>query len=264
MFAFHNNYLSDELYRNRAWIYRPFNMLRLRLLMHFINNFHVINGEDYAKVTRLKPGAKVYLIPNFIPGAGVGGIGLNRREFMALFVGRLATYHKGLDLLAEIINRVESSGDTSDMAFHIIGSGKDGEGIVEKLEGTYKNVKWLGFVSDKKLVEEYGAASMLLLPSRYEGFSVSLIEAQSHGLPAVAFNVRGPRDMLKSREQGVLIETFNTEDFARAVRRYYDLWRKDKSGYHRIKRRIASRVDREYGSGTIVPKLLRMFSDVGG
>ncbi len=46
-------------------------------------------------------------------------------------------------------------------------------------------VKYLGHVDEATLSALYGSASVLAYPSLYEGFGLPLLEAMSHGLPAV-------------------------------------------------------------------------------
>ena len=53
--------------------------------------------------------------------------------------------------------------------------------------GVSDRVSVAGFVSDRELLAAYAAASVLLFPSRYEGFGLPLLEAAAVGLPAIAY-----------------------------------------------------------------------------
>lgn len=51
----------------------------------------------------------------------------------------------------------------------------------------------------------YKHASLLVMPSRYEGFGLVLLEAMSEGCPAVAFDCKiGPSEMIRDGENGYL------------------------------------------------------------
>lgn len=54
--------------------------------------------------------------------------------------------------------------------------------------------------------EEYLGSAMLALTSRYEGLPMALLEAQSCGLPMVAYACKcGPKDIIKNGENGFLV-----------------------------------------------------------
>jgi len=223
-------------------------------ILKLVNNFHVLNNRDDLLVKRHLPNAKTYLIPNFISKSYARKIKVNKKDFITLFVGRLETSQKGIDLLESIIKQVAEN--NKNIKFHIIGKGGNGEMIITRLSKKYpKNVKWFGFVSDKILQKEYANASMLAFPSRYEAFGIVLLEAQNHGLPVVAFNIPGPQNIIEPNKTGVLIKNFNTEKFTDAIIDYYNLWSKDKGAYIQLKRNISKEIGKKYSKKTIIPKI---------
>ena len=60
-------------------------------------------------------------------------------------------------------------------------------------------------------------ADIFLLPSRYEGMPMTIIEAMGTGLPIVASAVGGVPDMLEHQKNGILVET-EPEAVAQAVK----------------------------------------------
>ena len=62
---------------------------------------------------------------------------------------------------------------------------------------------------------EYLRSSILVHPSRTEGFGLVLVEAMACGLPVVSFDCEnGPRSLISDGEDGFLIPAYNVEVFA--------------------------------------------------
>lgn len=61
----------------------------------------------------------------------------------------------------------------------------------------------------------YDRAAIGVLPSRAEGFSLTLLEAQSHGVPMIANDVKyGPSDIIQDGQTGILTEDGHPEQLA--------------------------------------------------
>jgi glycosyltransferase involved in cell wall biosynthesis len=82
---------------------------------------------------------------------------------------------------------------------------------------TAANVRFLG---ERRDVERmYAAMDLFLLASWREGFSRSGMEAAASGLPLIATDVRGCRQVVDHDETGVLIPVRRADAIATAVRR---------------------------------------------
>lgn len=70
----------------------------------------------------------------------------------------------------------------------------------------------------KNISEVYNRAQIGVLPSRAEGFSLTLLEAQAHGVPMVANDVKyGPSDIIQDGQTGVLTEDGKPQQLAEAL-----------------------------------------------
>lgn len=68
------------------------------------------------------------------------------------------------------------------------------------------------------IIEKYLESSIFVLSSRYEGFGQVLTEAMACGVPPVAFSCPcGPRDIIKDKEDGFLVENGNIEKLAEKI-----------------------------------------------
>lgn len=120
-------------------------------------------------------------------------------EFVWLAVGRFFE-QKGYPNLVEAVSRLDS-GDT----IWVIGHGERRKQIEEQVRrrGLEDRIEFLGVVDD---VSEYmRAADGYVLPSRWEGFPIVLLEAQASGLPVVATAVGGVPELVSDGETGFLV-----------------------------------------------------------
>lgn len=132
-------------------------------------------------------------------------------------VGRIC-HQKGFDRLAEIWAKI--SKDLPDWKITIYGGG--GESEIQLLIETAKSFG----INDsfeikppvKNITEEYLKSSILVMTSRYEGLPMVLLEAQTVGLPAIAFNCKcGPTDVIDNGKNGILIKDGDADGFANAL-----------------------------------------------
>jgi len=235
------------------YLYRPIQ----KAILFKIPNMHVINTFDLRRLKELGYKGKIYYIPNFLYyNINYIRVKQNKKEFIVLFGGRLSIYHKGIDTLIKVIQEVIKA--NKNIKFHIFGSGEDGQKLVEALSDKYpSNVKYLGFISNDQIEDEYLNASLYIMTSRIEAFPLVVLEAQAHGLPVIAFDIKGPHDIIKNDFQGKLIEPFKIEDFVEAILYYYKLWRVGKLSEN-YKRRIIDYIFSNYSNKKIIPKLEKM------
>jgi len=133
-----------------------------------------------------------------------------------LFVGRLEE-RKGIKFLIETIPLVVNK--RPDIKLSIVGKGK----LLKKLKcfvrknNLKENIKFLGFVSDENLLKRYNEAELVIVPSVFEGFGITTIEAMACGTPVIATNVDGIRDNIKNNENGILVEYGSKNELATQI-----------------------------------------------
>ena len=224
-----------------------------------VPNIHVLNNSDQRLLKKYGYKGNIHEIPNFLYfKKDTIKTYSNKKKFIVLFGGRLAIYQKGIDLLVDIINKVLDKNKNID--FHIFGSGEDGQELVENLAKIYpENVKYLGFVSNEKVDAEYKISSLYIMTSRIEAFPAVILEAQAHGLPVIAFDIKGPNDIIADFS-GFVVKTFNTESFSNKILEYYDLWEKEKLNT-KYKDRITNHIFSKYADKIVIPKIQKMLMD---
>lgn len=122
-------------------------------------------------------------------------------------------YDKGNDLLLKIWKRVE--GEIPGWSLDIFGNGN---------KEPYRNMlQQLGIDSSRchlygptnEVKKEYMLSSVFVLPSRYEGFGLVLIEAMACGVPVISFDCEnGPRSIITDGLDGFLVSPFDVDAYA--------------------------------------------------
>ncbi|WP_455972763.1 glycosyltransferase family 4 protein [Bacteroides congonensis] len=144
---------------------------------------------------------RVTVIPNMLSFSFTEPASLSNKKVIA--VGRY-DYQKGFDYLIDawaIVNKHQP-----EWVLEIIGGGEWKSRLQKQIDesGLQDCICLKAPTSD--IEEEYRQASMLVMSSRYEGFGMVLVEAQSAGLPVISFTCKcGPRDIITDGMDGFLV-----------------------------------------------------------
>lgn len=156
-----------------------------------------------------KHNVNVYVMPNpcsFTPITDNS----HKREKTILAVGHLDRYHhKGFDNLIKLIAPILK--EYPDWQLKIAGSGDSGLTLLTRLAEEYgiKNeIIFTGFINN--VSEVMHQSSIFILPSRFEGLPMVLLEAMSQGMACIAYDCKtGPSDIIENNKNGLLIDNQN-------------------------------------------------------
>ena len=141
----------------------------------------------------------------------------SRKTKTVLAVGRLHE-QKGFDRLLEAWNNVQRDNVqcTKDWTLRIVGEGPQRAALEQQIKDLHlSNVVLAGRVEN--VVEEYNEASLFVLSSRYEGFSLVLLEAMWCGVPCVSFDCpHGPAELLGD-DRGWLVPAMDVEKLSQQI-----------------------------------------------
>lgn len=203
-----------KLYCNK--VYRHFDTLTknsdavVLLSPSFKDDFETIIGRK---------AENVYAIPNPLSFQPTDEIDFHKKEKCLLYVGRIDTVQKKVDLLLHIWSLVCHK--HTDWCLQIVGYG----GEVEELQQLAKKLNCINFSFEGKQnpLKYYEKASIFAMTSSCEGFGIVLVEALQMGVVPIAFNSYcSVRDIIEDGSNGYLVNPFDIQKYAKTVERLMD------------------------------------------
>lgn len=188
---------------------RPWRLLRRRLYPR-VAALVSLTEADAARFRTLNPRTRV------IPNASTlrAEAPSSPPAPLVLAAGRHVA-QKGFDLLVEAWVRVAAV--LPEARLRVLGEGPllDATRRLADDRGLAGRIEWLPPTG--RIAEHFREAAVFVLPSRYEGMPLVLLEAQAMGVPSVAFDCpTGPAEIV-TPETGRLVPAGDTEALAQAL-----------------------------------------------
>ncbi|MCK6584097.1 MAG: glycosyltransferase family 4 protein [Anaerolineales bacterium] len=141
-------------------------------------------------------------------------LNINRDEIFLVAVGRLV-FEKGHEYLVEAMTVVAKENPRA--VAGICGAGPlhdELQAQIERLNLQHK-VRLLGQWDE--IPELLAASDVFVLPSRWEGLPMALLEGMMAGLPVIATRVEGVDEVVRSGEHGLLVALESPVELAQAI-----------------------------------------------
>jgi len=173
---------------------------------------------DIAKIDYIQNGINFAPIENIVSSKEDLRAKLNLPidKFIFLTVARF-DFQKGYDILLNSIKMLKSRIDAKNMLFVMVG---DGETLNESKSFVNKNnLKDLVLFEGKRnnVYEFMKASDCFILPSRWEGLPIAIIEAGASKLFVIASDTYGNRSVVKHLNNGILFKNLSSEDLLQKI-----------------------------------------------
>ena len=132
----------------------------------------------------------------------------NERPLRVLFLGQV-NLRKGIARLLDAARILQDE----PVEFWIVGPAPITNATTTARD---ERVKWCGPVTRSQAAEKFRAADVFLLPTLSDGFAITQLEAQAHGLPIMASRFCGR--VVESGRNGILLEEPSAACIAAAIR----------------------------------------------
>jgi glycosyltransferase involved in cell wall biosynthesis len=181
------------------------------------------------------------------------GLVQTQKVYDIAFLGRLH-YQKNPLILVDILKAMRPFRPS----LCVIGGGELVPELETRLEaeGLREQVTLQGERSRAEALRLAASCRLLLLPSRWEGHPLALIEAMHLGLPVVASDVPGNNEIVAHGETGYLVPVNDAAGYAQQLK----LLLSDADLMSRMKREAQRRIDLEYSLELMVEAHVEVYS----
>ena len=200
----------------------------------FLNSNHIFFQNKYDFQFFFTKNISMYSNISIIPGSGVD---LNKFSFTNkkfnkqinfVFIGRLIK-DKGIMELLNAFNKILS--EYSEINLDIYGDidTNNPASIDKKIINQFNKIKNLNFLGyDDKIENKYKKYDCLVLPSYREGCSKVVLEAFASGLPVIASNVPGCKNIVLDKVSGFLCDPKSVNSLYNTIVKFIKLDIKNK------------------------------------
>jgi glycosyltransferase involved in cell wall biosynthesis len=225
----------------------------LRAYYKSFDGLFVLNRDQEKWLTGRKMGFDpdaIYLTAHwadeiFIPGKNsrIEFPGIQPGNPVVLFTGRVS-HEKGVMEIPEIFRGIKEK--VPDVKLVVAGTGPAENELKEALPETI----FLGWIDHNDLPGIYSSADILILPSKFDTFSCVVLEALSCGLPVIAYNTKGPKDIIQDGINGYLVNS--NSEFIQKITRYFT----DEKSPTMLRKNALIRA-KDYDKGKIISSVLQ-------
>lgn len=144
------------------------------------------------------------------------------------YAGRLEK-EKNLDQLANLFAKLQE--EAIPVQLILAGEGSERQTLENRLSPYSKNVVFLGRVEREDLKAFYHLADLLIFPSTTDTFGMTVLEAQTLGLPALVSREGGPQEIIINGKTGYALESDKPKDWLDTCRSLLEMRRKNPDAY---------------------------------
>lgn len=222
--------LASLFTKNTKYIFTEHSSFNRRRNYGIFRVIDYISYLPYSKIICVSNISKIDLL-NWIPSLSkkalviYNGIPIEGKEevnnkYDLILVGSMRSNVKGIDILLKAIKIIDNHININKVA--IVGDGILKDELIN-LRNSLELENKVDFLGNRKDINNLLEQSKIfVLPSRWEGLPISLLEAMSKAKPIISSNVGGIPEIIEDGKTGILVEPENEIDLAKAIERLLD------------------------------------------
>lgn len=169
----------------------------------------------------------------------------NYENFRILMISRLVHEKKGQHIVIEAIKLLKNKGNNN-VILDIIGEGPS-ESFLKKMIKKYhlgNQINMIGAQDRDFIYKHIKDYELLVQPSLFEGFGLTVAEGMAAKVPVLVSNIEGPMEIIENGKYGFYFEKENAENLAFQIEKIIKTYNKEGSRLKIVK--AFDRVTREF------------------
>ena len=196
---------------------------------------------------------KIRILPNSVSTRHVGETASDRDYDKILFLGRICR-NKGITELLTAMDEIHVK--NPDVRLYLGGIYEESE-YVSEVEKRSSYVQALGWIKNKEKDKWLDECGILVLPSYFEGFPLSVIEGMVHGCAVISTDVGGIPEAIEDGVSGILIKPKDVDGLKNAIERVIS----DKKKKKKISQGGMKNAKEKYSLEKNMEKLIEIYKD---
>jgi glycosyltransferase involved in cell wall biosynthesis len=176
--------------------------LRRVILIKFSDLILVFSKDDQRLLKKSYPNKQIKIVRNGVDIVYFSPKINQNSKNLILFCGGLSYSYKGLNFLESSLNKVY-------IEYNFVICGKN--------ESQDKHQSYIGELSPVKIREMYRLARIVVVPSQYDAFSLTVLEAMACGIPTILTKQCGVANYLKDGAGCFIVDFGDTEKLAQRI-----------------------------------------------
>lgn len=181
-----------------------------------------ILAQEFADIVKSLGGVTVpiHLTTTKIDDRLIEGFDINTKNYSTkniLFLARIEKA-KGIYTALDAIKILQKK--DKNIKLRVAGTGGELDNAKQYAIDNNIDADFLGNISGEKLINEFKAANVYILPTHGEGMPTSVLEAMAFGLPVISRPVGGLCDFFENGKMGKLIKSLDPQEYAEAIESY--------------------------------------------
>ncbi|MEO8041345.1 MAG: glycosyltransferase family 4 protein [Acidobacteriota bacterium] len=217
----------------------------------------ILLGEPEAeRVSQFSPGTRTAILPNAVPTNDFPEVDRAWGAKNIIYLGRLQEA-KGLSEMVEACRLLVGQGFK--FKFSCYGTGQDQQEFIRRMTGVMgDSFHYGGVIAGAEKVRALSSADIFLMPSRYEGLSLALLESMAAGCVPIVSNRGSMPTVVEDGRNGFLVDP---GDITQIVGKLKFLLSEGETGWNEYRRNARETVRSGFDMGGYSEKLRSIYAE---